>query len=89
MANTKGAAKRIRTSEKARGRNIRRKRAVKASRKTMVAAVESADQPKSLEAYRAFCSTLDKAAKEGTIHKNAAIRRKARAAAALRKAAAE
>jgi len=89
MPNIKSAEKRVRTSEKARRRNIKQKSAIKSLRKGLLAAVETADAPKTAEAYRAFSSGLDKAAKKGVIHKNTATRKKARAAAMLRKAAAK
>ena len=41
------------------------------------------DKAKATEAFKSFCSTLDKTAKKGAISKNAADRRKARAAAKL------
>ena len=88
MANIKSAEKRMRTSEKARSRNVKVKSEIKTVRKSLVTALATADNPKTPEAYSEFCSKLDKAAKRGVIHKNTAVRKKARAGAALRKAAA-
>ncbi|NLG33947.1 MAG: 30S ribosomal protein S20 [Lentisphaerae bacterium] len=88
MPNIKSAEKRVRTSEKARRRNIKTKTKIKTLRKGLLASVAAPDGAKTPEAYRAFCSSLDKAAKQGIIHKNTAIRKKARAGAMLRKAAA-
>lgn len=89
MPNIKSAEKRVRTSEKARRRNVKKKTEIKSLRKGLVAALAAPADPKTPEAYRAFCSALDKAAKQGIIHKNTAVRKKARAGAALRKAAAK
>jgi ribosomal protein S20 len=54
-----------------------------------LAALAANEAPKTQDAYRAFCSALDKAVKHGIIAKNNSIRRKARAAAMLRKAPAK
>ncbi len=88
MPNIKSAEKRVRTSEKSRRRNTKTKSKIKTLRKGLLANVATPDDPKTPEAYRDFCSGLDKAAKHGIIHKNTAIRKKARAVAMLRKAAA-
>jgi small subunit ribosomal protein S20 len=88
MPNIKSAEKRVRTSEKSRRRNVKKKTEIKTLRKGVLAAVAAPDA-KAPEAYRAFCSALDKAAKQGIIHKNTAIRKKARASAMLRKATAK
>ena len=89
MANSKNAAKRARTSEKSRQRNVKTKSKIKSLRKNLLAAVAVPDNPKTPEAYGTFCSGLDKAVKHGIIAKNTAVRKKARAAALLRKAAAK
>ena len=89
MANSKNAAKRARTSEKSRLRNVETNSMLETLRKNLLAAVAASEAPKTQAAYRAFCSALDKAVKHGIIAKNNSIRRKARAAAMLRKAAAK
>jgi small subunit ribosomal protein S20 len=89
MANSKNAAKRARTSEKSRRRNVKTKTQIKTLRKSLLATVAAPADPKTPEAYRAFCSGLDKAAKHGIISKNTAIRKKARAGALVRKVAAK
>ena len=86
MPNIKSAEKRVRTSEKSRQRNIKKKSEIKTLRKGLLATVATPADPKSKEAYSEFCSVLDKAAKQGIIHKNTAVRKKARAGAMLRKA---
>ncbi len=86
MPNIKSAKKRAKTSEEARQRNKAVKSRVKTTRsKFMKATVEGAAEV-TTEAYKAYCSNLDKAAKKGVIKRNTAIRRKCRAAAKVRKA---
>jgi small subunit ribosomal protein S20 len=85
MPNIKSAAKRVKTAAKAHARNVAAKSKLKTLKKAFVAA---ADAEKGPEAYAAYCSALDKAAKHGIIPKNTAVRKKGRAAARLRKAAA-
>ena len=85
MPNSKNAAKRARTSEKSHQRNAETKSALKTLRKSLLAAIAENAVPKTDTAYRAFCAALDKGAKHGIIAKNTAVRKKARAAAMLRK----
>lgn len=78
MANTRSAAKRARqtTRRSLRNRNVvTRLRTIQ--KQVRSSAVPSADQ------IRAVISAIDKAAKRGIIHRNAAIRRKARLNKAL------
>lgn len=89
MANSKSAAKRAKTSEQSRQRNAQTKAALKTLRKSLLAAIADPAAPKTQEAYRAFCSALDKGVKHGIVPKNQAIRKKARAGALLRKPAAK
>ena len=89
MPNSKNAAKRARTSEKSHQRNAETKSALKTLRKGLLAAVAESAAPKTDAAYRAFCAALDKAVKHGIIAKNTSVRKKARAAALLRKTAAK
>jgi len=73
MANTKSAAKRARQTVKRSLRN----RSVVTHLRTMQKAVHSTQTPGS-DQIRALISAIDKAAKRGIIHPNAANRRKAR-----------
>ena len=78
MANIKSQIKRNRQNSRLRIANrIYRGRArtfiVKADK-----AIESGQQPESIEAVRIAVSALDKAAEKGIIHKNNAARRKSR-----------
>ena len=52
-------------------------------RKKFLDTLEEKDQKACGEAFSAYCSVLDKAAKKGVIKKNTAIRRKSRAAGHL------
>jgi small subunit ribosomal protein S20 len=83
LANTKSAEKRIRANE----RRAERNRMYRSRVKTMIKKAEQeifAGQA-SDEAVREACSTLDKAAGKGIIHKNNAARRKSRLMAKLNK----
>ena len=73
MANTKSAAKRARQTVKQSLRN----RSVVTHLRTMQKTVHSTQTPGS-DQIRALISAIDKAAKRGIIHPNAANRRKAR-----------
>ena len=76
MANTKSAAKRARQTE---GRALRNRRVLSRIR-TLSKRAAKADGP--ANDLNALISAIDKAAKRGIIHRNAAIRRKARLARA-------
>jgi small subunit ribosomal protein S20 len=77
MANTRSAAKRSRQTLKRTLRN----RSVATRLRTMQKGVRSAEA--SGDQIRALISAIDKAAKRGIIHENAANRRKARLNKAL------
>jgi small subunit ribosomal protein S20 len=77
MANTRSAAKRSRQTSKRTLRN----RSVVTRLRTMQKGVRSAEG--SGDQIRALISAIDKAAKRGIIHENAANRRKARLNKAL------
>ena len=89
MPNSKNAAKRAKTSEKSRERNAEAKSQLKTLRKTLLTALAANEAPKNAAAYSDYCSARDKAVKHGIIKKNGSVRKKARAAATLRKAAAK
>lgn len=84
MPNIKSAKKRLRQSIAARERNKPVRSRVKNMRRKFFEAVLAADRKLATDVYREYCSTLDKAAKAHVIHKNSAVRRKARAANKLR-----
>jgi small subunit ribosomal protein S20 len=78
MANTRSAAKRVRETLKRSLRN----RSVVTRLRTIQRQVRSSEKP-SAEQIRAAIAAIDKAAKRGIIHRNAANRRKARLNKAL------
>ncbi len=83
MANTKSAAKRTRQTKVRTAKNRRTRNVLKtASRKTS-AAIASKDAAAAAESGRLLSSELDRAVKHGTIHRNAANRRKSRLARQL------
>ena len=79
MANTKSAAKRARQTS----RRTLRNRSVRSRLRGMNKRVLTGDGKSDAAQVRALISAIDKAAKRGTIHKNAAKRRKARLRKAL------
>ena len=81
MPNIKSAYKRDAISKARRQRNLANKSRLHTAKRAFLAAVETGDEAKSAEALRAFSSEIDKAAKKGAIARNAAARRKSRAAA--------
>ena len=87
MANTKSAAKRARQTTRRTATNRRTLTAVKSRLKGAREALAGADKVKAKAATVAVVSTLDKAAKAGRIHRNAANRHKSRLARALAKVA--
>ena len=85
MANTKSASKRARQTTRRTATN--RRTLVKSRLKGAREALAGADKAKAKAAAVAVVSSLDKAAKAGRIHRNAANRHKSRLAKALAKAA--
>lgn len=81
MPNIKSAIKRDAISKARRQRNLANKSRLHTARRAFLAVVEAGDTGKTAEALSVFHSEIDKAAKKGAITKNAAARRKARAAA--------
>ena len=80
MPNIKSAKKRLRTSEAAHQLNASAGTRVKTCRRTLLEAISKGDKKASEEAFRTYCSVLDRAARKGVIKKNTAVRRKSRAA---------
>ncbi len=80
MPNIKSAEKRVRSSEKSRGRNRTVKNEVKQARRALGEALTKKDKAAAQTAYAKYCSVLDKAAKRNVIPRNTAIRRKGRTA---------
>ena len=84
MANHKSALKRARQNEDRRLRN----RTVKTRVKNVTKAVNTAAPEDMAETLKTAQSTIDKAAKRGTIHKRAAARKISRLAKSAKKAGA-
>lgn len=88
MANKKSSLKRVRTTEKSKARNLKRKRVFKQAVKSLNKQVtaekkdEKAVKDLMIKAYK----SLDKAASRGVIHKNKASRLKSRLAKKVNKA---
>lgn len=83
MAHSASARKRIRQSEQANARNRWRKGKIKDSVKDFLSALQAGDKAKAADAYKATTRLLDQVAAKGTLHRNAAARRKSRLAARL------
>ncbi len=83
MPNIKSAEKRMHTSEKARRRNTAIRSAISTARRRFFELLAAKDKEKINQAFKKYCSTLDKAAKKGVIKKQKAVRRKRRAAAQI------
>ena len=83
MANTKSAAKRARQTTRRTLANQRALTAVKNSLKTVRAALKAGKKDEARVLIQSFASVVDKAAKTGRIHKNAANRHKSNVARAL------
>ncbi|QQS27039.1 30S ribosomal protein S20 [bacterium] len=74
----KSAMKRVRQEEKRRARNNATKRRIKASTKSTLSHVSTADVVSAQTELTKTISLLDKAVKKGTLHKNTASRRKSK-----------
>lgn len=87
MPNLKSAKKRMRQNVVRHDRNVQVRTRIKSARRSMMEALEAKDAEAGQTALRSYSSVLDKAAKQGIIKKNTAIRRKTNAANSLRKIA--
>ena len=83
MPNSSSAKKRARQDQERRLRNRGRKSGLKTSIRNFLEAVHDKDGSRASDAYRAVTISLDRTAAKGTIHKNAAARKKSRLAAKL------
>jgi len=87
MANTKSAAKRARQTTGRTATNRRTLTAVKNQLKGLRESLKGTDQAKAKSAAAEFVSSIDKAVKNGRVHKNSADRHKSRVNKALAKLA--
>lgn len=83
MPNIKSAVKRMKTSEEARQRNKTVKSRITSTRRKLMDTVSTGDKEASNQAYRTYCSILDKAVKKGVVKANTRDRSKARANAVV------
>lgn len=86
MPITKGAKKALRSSEKKKVFNIRRKRTLKDEIKGIEKLIKDGKGTEALKALPKVYKALDKAAKMNTLKKNTASRKKSRLAKAVKKA---
>jgi small subunit ribosomal protein S20 len=83
VPNSASAAKRVRQSAKRRTLNNWRIRRIKSQVKSFLSAVQDGNASTAEAEYRKACAVLDRIACTGTIHRNAAARRKSRLARKL------
>jgi len=76
VANTAQAKKRARQAEAHRALNATQRSMLRSAIKTVRAAVEKKDKDAAQQAYREATSVIDRMARKGIIHKNAAARYK-------------
>ena len=80
MANIASQEKRNRRTERERLENRRYTSSVKTYARRLQAAVEAGDAERADAEHRELVSRIDKAVKRGALHRNAAARKKSRAA---------
>ena len=78
MANSAQAKKRARQAEDSRKRNASQRSAMRTSVKSLQKAIDAGDKEQATAAYQAAVPVLDRMARKGLIHKNAAARSKSR-----------
>lgn len=83
MPNIKSAIKRVKVSEARRAQNISIKSDMRTAVKKVETLVTNNDVENAKSAYITAAGKLDKAARKGIIHKNAAARQKSRLAKKL------
>ncbi len=84
MANSAQAKKRARQAEDSRLRNASQRSAMRTKIKALKKAIEDGDKELAATAYQAAVPALDRMARKGIIHKNAAARSKSRLNTAVR-----
>jgi small subunit ribosomal protein S20 len=81
VANIQSQIKRNKQNEKRRVRNTRIKSSLRTASKKVLKSIEAKENAEALNrAYASFVKTVDKAARDGVIHRNASARRKSRLA---------
>lgn len=84
MANSVQARKRARQAEDSRQRNASQRSAMRTSVKAIQKAIDAGDKDQATAAFKAAVPVLDRMARKGIIHKNAAARSKSRLNTAVR-----
>lgn len=84
MANSAQAKKRARQAEDHRQRNASQRSAMRTRIKALRKAIADGDKDQAVAAYQAAVPALDRMARKGVIHKNAAARGKSRLNNAVR-----
>ncbi len=84
MANSAQAKKRARQAEDNRQRNASQRSAMRTSVKAIQKAIDAGDKDQATAAFKAAVPMLDRMARKGIIHKNAAARSKSRLNTAVR-----
>jgi small subunit ribosomal protein S20 len=84
LANSAQAKKRARQAEDSRQRNASQRSAMRTSVKSLQKAIDAGDKEQATAAYQAAVPVLDRMARKGLIHKNAAARSKSRLNKAVR-----
>jgi small subunit ribosomal protein S20 len=84
MANTKGARKAARQSEKRRTHNTSLRSTLRSAITRVKKAIQAGDKTKAAQVYRESVSVLDRITDKKIIHKNKASRHKSRLAAQIK-----
>jgi small subunit ribosomal protein S20 len=84
LANSAQAKKRARQAEVHRQRNASQRSAMRTSIKALRKAIEAGDKEQAVAAFQSAVPVLDRMARKGLIHKNAAARSKSRLNDAVR-----
>jgi small subunit ribosomal protein S20 len=84
LANSAQAKKRARQAEDSRQRNASQRSAMRTRVKALQKAIDAGDKEQATIAYQSAVPVLDRMARKGIIHKNAAARSKSRLNAAVR-----
>ena len=84
MANTKGARKAARQSDKRRTHNTSLRSALRTAITRVKKAIEAGDKTKAAQVYRESVGVLDRITDKKIIHKNKASRHKSRLAAQIK-----
>ena len=80
MAHTLSTAKRMRQNKKRRESNRAMRSAVRTFEKHVASAIQAGKTEDANKALSKACQLIDKAAKQGVLHRNAAARKKSRLA---------